>query len=175
MGGRRECTPRAAIQGRIALASEVDRATDSMTRWLFSRILHLTAPTATPQRPPMPRHQPICRITPRPWNEPQNHCQTPNSTQGFGQLKACLALGEKFITPFPHHHHRSFILANFRRKSAVLSHFPLQGQAIDAPPPIVFPNPSDHRRAKPAVGIVKQGPAHPGNLTQQTRSARTER
>ncbi len=171
MGGRRECTPRAAFQGRIASSSEVARAMDSMTRWLFSRILHSTAVATAPKRLPMTRHRPIRTVAPRSWNQPQNHSHSPKSTQCPSQLKACLTLGKNRAVCISHDHHRSSILANFRRKSAFFRHFPLQRQAIDEPPPIMFPNPSDQRRTKPAVGIVKQGPTHAENLTRQCHCA----
>lgn len=174
MEGRRECTPRAAIQGRIAARTELTRTANSVLRRIFARIPHAAAPTAAPQRAPMTRHRAIRRITPRPWNQPQNHRQTPKPTQGPSQLKASFTLGENFISPVPHHHHRARILANFRRKSATFCRFALQGQAVNAPPPIVFSNPDNQRRAKPAIGIVKQSPAHTGNLTHQIRCARTE-
>jgi len=165
MGGRRECTPRAAFQGRIASQAEPDRATNSIPRRFFARITHATAPTATPQRLPMTRQRPIRTIAQTPRNQPQNHSHSPKSTQCPCQLKAGFALGENFITPVPHDHHRPSILANFRRKSAVLSHFPLQGQAKHTSAMITLRDPFDQCGTKPAADIVKQGPAHAENLT----------
>lgn len=152
-------------------ADRTRRAANSILRRIFARITHDATPTATPQRPTMTRHRSICEITQRPRNMAQNQRQTPKTAQSSGQFQAGFALGENFIGSVPHDHHRPSILADFRRKPAVLSHLPLQGQAIDAPPPIVFSNPSDHRRTKPAVGIVKQDPAHAENLTRQCHCA----
>lgn len=174
MGGRRECTPRAAFQGRIALETELTRAPDSVPRWLFSRILHSTAIATTPKRLPMTRHRPIHAVAPTPRNQPQNHSQSPKSTQRTSQLKTCLALGKNRAIRIPHDHHRSAILANFRRKSPFLRHFTLQGQAKHPPATIVLCDPFDQCGTKPAVGIVKQGPAHAAMISEQHRSTRPD-
>ena len=174
MGGRRECTPRAAFQGRIALESELTRATDSMPRWLFSRILHSTTFTTTPKRLSMTRHSPIRMVAPAPRNHPQNQSQSPKSTQRTSQLKACLALGKNRAIRISHDHHRSAILANFRGKSAFFRHFSLQRQAKHPSATITLRDPFDQCGAKPAVGIVKQGPAHAAILSAQHRSTRPD-
>lgn len=174
MGGRRECTPRAAFQGRIALETELTRAPDSVPRWLFSRILHSTAIATTPKRLPMTRHRPIRVVAPAPRNHSQNQSQSPKSTQRTSQFKACLALGKNSAIRIPHDHHRSAILANFRGKSPFLRHFPLQGQAKHPSAMIALCDPFDQCGTKPAVGIVKQGPAHAAILYAQYRSTRPD-
>lgn len=174
MGGRRECTPRAAFQGRIALESELTRATDSMPRWLYSRILHSTAIATTPKRLPMTRHRPIRKVAQTPGNHPQNQSQSPKSTQRPSQFKACLAIGKNRAVRISHDHHRSAILVNFRRKSPFFRHFPLQRQVKHPPATITLRDPVDQGRTKSAVGIVKQGPAHAAILSAQHRSTRPD-
>lgn len=67
MGGRRECTPRAAIQGRIASQAEPDRATIQSRGGFLPKSL-------TPQLPPL-------RHSERRWRDTVRY---PASRQGLG-------------------------------------------------------------------------------------------